>query len=136
MDWNPDGDKYKFSIERMNATLNCNIVYPVYTQKQYIRHSAPGRWWDCLYMGFWFYRNGLSSDKYSTCNRKFKCLCTRTRIAICIYSSWYMVPTQHYLFLELWNKTQSKDILEYFYPRLKQYHEFMAGRLGSSTTEY
>lgn len=25
-------------------------------------------------------------------------------------------------------------MLEYFYPRLKQYHEFLAGRLGSSTT--
>ncbi len=44
------------------------------------------------------------------------------------------VPTQQYLLLELWNKTQSKPLLEYFYPRLKQYHEFMAGRLGSSTT--
>lgn len=44
------------------------------------------------------------------------------------------VPVQFYLFFELWNKTQSKELLEYFYPRLKQYHEFLAGRFGSSTT--
>ncbi|MCB0008251.1 MAG: hypothetical protein KDE04_17425, partial [Anaerolineales bacterium] len=44
------------------------------------------------------------------------------------------VPTQFYLFHELWNRTQSAEMLAYFYPRLQQYHRFMAGRLGSSTT--
>jgi len=44
------------------------------------------------------------------------------------------LPTQHYLFLELWNLTQSRALLEYFYPRLRQYHLFLAGRLGSSNT--
>ena len=44
-----DGDRYVFSQERMAATLLTNVVYPVYTQKSYIRHSAPSRWWDCLY---------------------------------------------------------------------------------------
>ncbi|MCB0749698.1 MAG: hypothetical protein KDC90_19735, partial [Ignavibacteriae bacterium] len=135
MDGNPDGKQYKFSIERMNATLNCNVVYPVYTQKQYIRHSAPGRWWDCLYT----WDSGFIGMGY---------LQTNTQRAIENLNAYVQepgaqsafihhgtpVPTQHYLFLELWNKTQSKDILEYFYPRLKQYHEFMAGRLGSSTT--
>jgi len=41
---------------------------------------------------------------------------------------------QIYLGLELWNLTQSRDLLEYFYPRLRQYHLFLAGRLGSSNT--
>jgi hypothetical protein len=41
---------------------------------------------------------------------------------------------QIYLFYELWNRTQSRELLEYFYPRLRQYHRFLAGRLGSSTT--
>jgi hypothetical protein len=44
------------------------------------------------------------------------------------------VPVQIYLFWELWNRTQSRELLEYFYPRLRQYHAFLAGRLGSSTT--
>ncbi|MCB0016111.1 MAG: hypothetical protein KDE34_29545, partial [Anaerolineales bacterium] len=44
------------------------------------------------------------------------------------------VPTQFYLFHELWNRTQAPELLAYFYPRLQQYHRFMAGRLGSSTT--
>jgi hypothetical protein len=44
------------------------------------------------------------------------------------------VPTQFYLFHELWNRTQDRGLLEYFYPRLQQYYRFFAGRLGSSTT--
>ncbi|HPI74182.1 MAG TPA: hypothetical protein PLZ01_12285, partial [bacterium] len=36
------GARYVFSQERMAATLLTNVVYPVYTQKSYIRHSAPG----------------------------------------------------------------------------------------------
>ena len=44
------------------------------------------------------------------------------------------VPVQFYLFQEIWNRTQSREALAYFYPRLQQYHRFLAGRLGSSTT--
>ena len=45
----PSGEKYVFSQTRMAANTICNVVYPVYTQNQYIRHHAPGRKWDCLY---------------------------------------------------------------------------------------
>jgi hypothetical protein len=39
-----------------------------------------------------------------------------------------------YLFHELWNRTQDRDLLESFYPSLRQYYLFMAGSAGSSTT--
>ena len=44
------------------------------------------------------------------------------------------VPTQIYLFQEQWNRTQDQSLLEYFYPRLRQYYLFLAGRAGGSTT--
>jgi hypothetical protein len=44
------------------------------------------------------------------------------------------VPVQIYAFKELWNRTRSPELLEYFYPRLRQFYLFLAGRLGSSTT--
>ncbi|RYZ88981.1 MAG: glycoside hydrolase, partial [Proteobacteria bacterium] len=44
------------------------------------------------------------------------------------------VPTQMYAFQELWQKTQSPEMLAYFYPRLAQYYQFLSGSLGSSTT--
>jgi hypothetical protein len=132
---NKDGEEYRFGIERMNATLACNVVYPVYTQKQYIKHSTPGRYWDCLYT--WdsgFIGLGLLQTDTLRAIESLNAYTQEPGAQSAFIHHGSPVPVQHYLFFELWNKTQSKDLLEYFYPRLKQYHEFMAGRLGSSTT--
>jgi len=132
---NKDGEKYKFSIDRMKAVLASNVVYPVYTQKEYIRHSAPGRWWDCLYT--WdsgFIGLGMLQTNTLRAIENLNAYVQEPGAQSAFIHHGSPVPVQHYLFQELWNVTQSKEMLEYFYPRMKQYHEFMAGRLGSSTT--
>jgi hypothetical protein len=132
---NLDGEKYKFSIERMEATLACNVVYPVYMQKSYIRHRTPGRWWDCLYT--WdsgFIGLGLLRMDTLSAIENLNAYVQEPGAQSAFIHHGSPVPVQQYLFLDLWNQTQSKTLLEYFYPRLKQYHEFLAGRLGSSTT--
>ena len=135
LDGNPAGEKYKFSLERMSATTACNVVYPVYTQKEYIRHSAPGRWWDCLYT--WdsgFIGLGLLQLDKKRAVENLNAYLQEPGAQSAFIHHGTPLPVQHYLFFELWNKYQSKELLEYFYPRLKQYHEFLAGNLGSSTT--
>ncbi len=130
----PQGESYEFSQERMAATLLCNVVYPVYVQRSYIKHNTPGRWWDSLYTwdsGF----IGLGLAELDT-RRALECMNTYltkpgSQSAFIHHGS--MVPTQFYLFLDLWNRTQSKDLLDYAYPRLQQYYEFYVGRLGSSS---
>jgi hypothetical protein len=132
---NGDGDPYIFSLKRMSATLSCNVVYPVYTQREYIRHSAPGRWWDCLYT--WdsgFIGIGMLQLDTHRAIENLNAYVTKPGAQSAFIHHGTPVPVQQYLFHELWNKTQSKELLSYFYPRMKQYHEFMAGRLGSSTT--
>lgn len=131
----PAGGAYVFSQEKMATTTACNVVYPVYTKRSYILHNTPGRWWDCLYTwdsGF----IGLGLLEFDT-QRAIECLNAYTtevgdQSAFLHHGS--PVPVQFYLFLELWNRTQSPELLAYFYPRLRQYHQFMAGRFGSSTT--
>ncbi len=132
----PAGERYRFSQEKMAATVLTNVVYPVYTRRSYIRHYTPGKWWDCLYTwdsGF----IGLGLLELDI-NRAVDCLNAYTtfpgdpQAAFLHHGS--LVPVQHYLFHELWNRTQDTDLLEYFYPRLKQYYRFFAGRSGSSTT--
>lgn len=132
----PGGEQYRFSQERMAATVLTNVVYPVYTRRRYIRHYTPGKWWDCLYTwdsGF----IGLGLVELDL-ERAVDCLNAYTtppgdpQAAFLHHGS--MVPVQHYLFLELWNRTQDRALVEYFYPRLRQYYRFFAGRLGSSTT--
>jgi len=132
---NGDGDPYIFSLKRMSATLSCNVVYPVYTQREYIRHSAPGRWWDCLYT--WdsgFIGIGLLQLDTQRAIENLNAYVNEAGAQSAFIHHGTPVPVQQYLFQELWNKTQSDELLRYFYPRMKQYHEFMAGHLGSSTT--
>jgi hypothetical protein len=132
----PSGDSYRFSQERMAATVLTNVTYPVYTRRTFIRHNAPGKWWDCLYT--WdsgFVGLGLLEldvERAIDCLNAYTTPPGDTQAAFMHHGS--MVPTQHYLFLELWNRTQDRELLEYFYPRLRQYYRFFAGRLGSSTT--
>jgi hypothetical protein len=136
LDPTPAGERYQFSQERMAATVLTNVVYPVYTRRNFIRHYTPGKWWDCLYT--WdagFIGLGLLEldlDRAVDCLNTYTTPPGDTQAAFLHHGS--MVPVQHYLFLELWNRTQDQGLLAYFYPRLRQYYRFFAGYSGTSST--
>ena len=129
------GKPFTFSQKRMAATVLSNVVYPVYTQKQYIRHHAPGRWWDCLYT--WdsgFIGLGLLELDEKRAVENLNAYVQEPGAQSAFIHHGTPVPVQHYLFYELWNRTQSKELLNYFYPRMKQYYEFLSGNTPGSTT--
>lgn len=128
-------ETYLSSQKRMQALLCTNVVYPVYTRGQYIRHNTPGRIWDSLYTwdsGF----AGMGLLQYSL-QRAFDCLDAYLtppgddETAFIHHGS--LVPTQFYLFVELWNRTGSQKLAQYCYPRLKQYYAFISGHASGST---
>ncbi|MDR6785337.1 neutral trehalase [Pedobacter africanus] len=131
----PAGEKYAFSQQILKATLMTNIMYPVYTQNSYIRHFTPGKWYNSLYTwdsGFIAVGlNEISSKLAAECINVYT-TAEGNQNAFIQHGTPY--PVQIYAFFDLWNKTQSREALAYFYPRLKRYYEFMAGRYGSSTT--
>jgi hypothetical protein len=132
----PTGEPFRFSQERMAATELMNVVYPVYTRRQFIRHNTPGKWWDCLYtwdsgfIGLAFLE--LDWQRAVDCLNAYLTEPGDTHAAFVHHGS--PVPMQLYLFLEMWNRTQDRAFLESCYPSLRQYYLFLAGRLGSSTT--
>ncbi len=129
------GETYKLSQRLMSAVTFQNLVYPIYMQREYIRHYTPGRAWDCLYT--WdsgFTGLGLMELDLQCAAEILNTYTTPVGAQSAFVHHGTMVPTQIYLFWEIWNRTQSRELLEYFYPRLRQYHLFMAGRLGSSNT--
>ncbi|HEU5396285.1 MAG TPA: hypothetical protein VFV81_03900, partial [Verrucomicrobiae bacterium] len=131
----PAGQSCRFSQQLLAATTLSSLVYPLYTQGKYLRHFSPGRIWDCLYT--WdagFTGLGLLELDPSLAIEVLNAYTTPAGAQSAFIHHGSPVPVQIYLFHELWNRTQSRDLLEYFYPRLRQYHAFLAGRLGSSTT--
>ncbi len=131
----PAGETFRFSQQRMAAVTLTNVVYPLYTQRETIRHYSPGKIWDCLYT--WdsgFIGLGLLELDPRRALDALNAYTTPEGAQSAFIHHGTPLPTQIYLYLELWNRTQSKQLLAYFYPRLRQYHRFMAGRLGSSNT--
>lgn len=131
----PAGNDCKLGQQLMAAVTLSNLVYPLYTQRNYIRHYSPGRIWDCLYT--WdagFIGLGLLELDLQNAVEILNAYLTPTGAQSAFIHHGSPVPVQIYLFWELWNRTQSRELLAYFYPRLRQYHAFLAGRLGSSTT--
>ncbi len=130
-----DGKQYLFSHKMLKSALLSNVVYPTYVQDQYIKHFTPGKWWNSLYT----WDLGFIALGLSTLNIDLATECINTYLTPPGSQSAFIhhgspLPVQMYVFLELWNKTQSRELLQYFYPRLKQYYEFLAGHYGSSST--
>ena len=132
---NPAGQDFQFSQQLLSAVTLSSLVYPIYMQRSYVRHYSPGRIWDCLYT--WdsgFTGLGLLELDLQNTVDILNVYTTPVGDQSAFIHHGSPVPVQIYLFWELWNRTQSRELLEYFYPRLRQYHAFLAGRLGSSTT--
>ena len=130
------GRPFALGQQLMQAVLCTNVVYPVYTRGQYIRHNTPGRWWDCLYTwdsGF----IGMALAQFSA-RRGFDCLNAYLtppgddETAFIHHGS--LVPVQFYLYQELLNQTGSRELAQYCYPRLLQYYRFYTGQTSGSTT--
>ena len=131
----PDGEKYVFSQKMLRATTLANIVYPIYTQRGYIRHFTPGKWWNSLYT--WdsgFIALGLGEINPNLAVQCLNAYTTPVGSQSAFIHHGSPVPVQMYAFFDLWNKTQSPELLAYFYPRLKQYYQFLAGEAVGSTT--
>ncbi|TVY11747.1 MGH1-like glycoside hydrolase domain-containing protein [Paenibacillus cremeus] len=132
---NPSGEKYLFGLQRLAATTLTNVVFPVYTKRSFIKHYTPGRWWDSLYT--WdsgFIGLGLAELSIDRAIDSLQTYLTEPgdpQAAFMHHGS--MVPVQHYQFLEIWNKTQSLELLQSYYASLKQYYQFYCGHHEGST---
>jgi glycogen debranching enzyme len=130
----PQGQKYKQSQDIFNALVLTNLAYPIYTEDRFIRHFSPGKFYNSLYT--WdsgFSALGLAYVNPEKAMESINTYTTKTGSENAFIQHGTPIPVQIYAFMELWNKTQSKEMLAYFYPRLKKYYDFIAGHYGSST---
>lgn len=132
----PAGKDYEFSQERMTAVTMTNIVYPIRVMGQNIKHHTPGRLWNSLYT--WdsgFIGLGLLEMDIRRAVESLNTYLTEPgdeENAFIDHGSW--VPTQIYLFNEILNRIEMPGFIEFFYPRLRQYYLFFAGRAKGSIT--
>ena len=107
----PSGIPYQFSQKMMKAALLENVVYPIYTQRNYIRHFTPGKWWNSLYT----WDSGFIALGLNEIDTKLAIECINAYTMDLGSQSAFLhhgspVPVQIYAFLDLLNKTQSKPL--------------------------
>jgi hypothetical protein len=124
-------------MKRMESVMANNLVFPIICQNEYIKHYTPGRRWNSLYtwdvgmIGIGFVEMDI--------NRSMNILNTYTTAPEnpnAFIHHGTPAPTQIYQFLEIWNKTNDKEFLKHYYPRLKKYYRFLSGSYGSSITRF
>ncbi|MBE6379919.1 MAG: hypothetical protein E7047_03225, partial [Lentisphaerae bacterium] len=129
------GKKYEFSQQLMRATSLTNINFPISKQAANIRHHVPDKYynslysWDSGFIGLGF----LELDK-TRAIENLNVYVTEPgdeENAFLLYGT--PLPVQAYLYAEIWNRHQDKEMLEFFYPRLRQFYSFIAGHIPSST---
>jgi hypothetical protein len=133
---NPEGRRYEFAQNRMAAVNLTNVTFPLYMRRHYVRHDTPTPWapmlytWDAGFTGLGLLE--LDAERAVGCMNTYLTRPGDPQAAFILHGT--PLPVQIFLFLELWNRTQSRELLEHYYPRVRQYHQFLAGRLGSSST--
>jgi hypothetical protein len=131
----PQGEKYRQSQEIFRSLVLTNLAYPIYTQDKFIRHFSPGKFYNSLYT--WdsgFSALGMVYVNPEKAMESMNAYTTEAGNENAFIQHGTPIAVQIYALMELWNKTQSKEMLSYFYPRIKKYYEFIAGRYGSSNT--
>ena len=125
---NPSGEKYRVSQKIMSAVTLTNVVWPIYSRRGYILHNTPGRNWDSLYT--WdsgFIGMGLLQMDVQ---RAVDCLNAYMTPVGDIHSPYIFhgstVPTQIFLYAEIFAKTGDVEFLKRFYPMIRQQYRFYA----------
>ncbi len=127
---NRDGEKFSFANNMLAYNVLLNVVYPIYTRRGYIRHSTPGRIWNCLYT--WdsgFIGVGLSTIDFNSAFENLRAYLTPVGDGHSPYIfHGSVVPTQIFLYHELVNKypDKKKELLS-LYPMVMQYYGFFSG---------
>ena len=131
----PEGEKYSFGEQIIEATLLTNIVYPIVAEGEYIRHFTPGKNWNSLYT----WDSGFISWALA-CLDPVKSFETVRAYTTAPGSEQAFIhhgtplPTQFFAFEEYLSRTSDMEAAAFLYPRLKQYYDFFAGHDSRSNT--
>jgi len=131
----PAGAGYRLGEQLMAAALMTNIKFPIRCLGKTIRHHSPDKFFNSLYT--WdsgFIGLGLLELDKTRAIENLNVYVTPPEEENAFINHGTPLPVQSYLFQEIWNRTQDKEALEYFYPRLKHFYDFLAGHLADTTS--
>ncbi len=130
-----EGAPFRFSRQLMAATSLTNVNFPIQARGKNIRHHVPDKYFNSLYS----WDSGFIGLGFLELDRRRAIENLNVYVtepdddenAFVLYGT--PLPVQAYLYAEIWNRHQDRDMLEFFYPRLRHFYDFIAGHIPSST---
>ena len=134
---NKAGEKYEFSNKILRATVLQNTVYPLYRHGEYVIHHTPGKRWDSFYtwdsgfigLGMLEYAPKMADYILDT----YLSYADNPDYAFLLHGS--PVPTHIYQYFEMLCRNNDKENLLKYYPRVKLFYDFLAGKINGSVTD-
>jgi hypothetical protein len=135
--WYPEEIPYAFGMERLAATMFCNVVFPVRRRNAFVKHYCPGKWWDCLYtwdsgmLGL-----GLASLNVERAKESLNQYLVSPEDAYAAFvSHGTPLPIQVEQAVEIWKRTLDREWLAGVFPKLRNFYAWLAGRRRGSITD-
>jgi len=126
---------HREGAERLLATAATNLLFPIWTGGQWVRNYCPGREWPSVYTwdsGFTGLGLAHAAPRLSTALLDTYLSPLDDDQAAFLHHGTPL-PTQFYLFHELWNRSGDLDFARRRYPGLARYLRFLLGRETGST---
>ena len=132
----PSGMPYVHSQQLLAATVFSHVTFPIHTRGANIRHHTPARFYNMLYTwdsGF----TGLALNEFDATRaiENLNAYVTEpgdTESAFIHHGT--PLPIQSLLYQDIYNRIHETEMLEFFYPRLRQYYNFLCGKQPGSLT--
>lgn len=133
--FNSAGEKYVFSQNLLKAVIFQNIEYPVYAEKKNWSFLSPGKRFSPHYTrDAGIIGMAIADLDLTAAIKQLNALLTDSSSTNAFVQHGTVYPSHFFLYQEIWNRTQSRDFLETYYPKLKRYYNFFTGQDGISTT--
>lgn len=137
----PDGSaavppRFRLGHQLLSAACQMNVSYPTFLANETIASYSPGKTfgglysWDAGMIGLGL----LEVDERAAVECLNTYLCAPDEPADFIWHGTPL-PTQVYLLNEIWQRTRRRDLLDYFYPRMRKWYRYLAGHTAGSPTD-
>ncbi len=127
----------RFELGHRLLAANClmNVSYPCFLPSETVATYTPGKTWG----GFYSWDAGMHGLGLLEVDPEAAIECLNVYLCgaedeACFIWHGTPLPVQAYLLAELWTRTGDRELLGYFYPRIRRLYDYLSGHAAGSPT--
>lgn len=128
-------ERFRFGYRLLASNVLMNISYPVFTPWETIATYTPGKCWGGLYS--WdagMHGLGLLEVDMRAAVEVLNVYLCGDDVEPDFIWHGTPLPVQAFLLNEIWLRTRDRELLAFYYPRIRRFYEHLIGRASNSKT--